>query len=148
MDKIKKLTLMSGITNIIIGISILIPFVFVIYQYCHDKTTPYISVALAMVVVVVVIIILSIIAVVLLILHTICATLYIKLSRSPNIEYLSLKKICIFNYILNVLSFLFAIYLTFIWLEVIIIDIFIALSTILIIINHKICHKTSQLQDK
>lgn len=147
MNKIKKLNVTSGILNIIIGVSIVLPSVLSIINIYQNKTTNSVAVAFAMIVVLAVMIILGIVAGLLFLLYLFFGVRFLQFSKLNDINYKKLKTYLIINYILDGIALVTLIGITTMWLWVIVIDILVLINLIVKIINHKTIIKNVQLND-
>ena len=147
MNKIKKLNITSGILNIIIGVSIVLPSILSIIDIYKNKTTNSVAVAFAMVVVLAVMIILGIVAGLLFLLYLFFGIRFLQFSKLNDINYKKLKTYLIINYILDGIALVTLIGITTMWLWVIVIDILVLINLIVKIINHKTIIKNVQLND-
>ena len=147
MNKVKILNITSGILNIIIGVSIVLPSVLSIINIYQNKTTNSVAVAFAMVVVLAVMIILGIVAGLLFLLYLFFGVRFLQFSKLNDINYKKLKTYFIINYILDGIALVTLIGITTMWLWVIVIDILVLINLIVKIINHKTIIKNVQLND-
>lgn len=147
MNKVKILNITSGILNIIIGVSIVLPSVLSIINIYQNKTTNSVAVAFAMVVVLAVMIILGIVAGLLFLLYLFFGVRFLQFSKLNDINYKKLKTYLIINYILDGIALVTLIGITTMWLWVIVIDILVLINLIVKIINHKTIIKNVQLND-
>ena len=147
MNKVKILNITSGILNIIIGVSIVLPSVLSIINIYQNKTTNSVAVAFAMVVVLAVMIILGIVAGLLFLLYLFFGVRFLQFSKLNDINYKKLKTYLIINYILDGIALITLIGITTMWLWVIVIDILVLINLIVKIINHKTIIKNVQLND-
>ena len=147
MNKVKILNITSGILNIIIGVSIVLPSVLSIIDIYKNKTTNSVAVAFAMVVVLAVMIILGIVAGLLFLLYLFFGVRFLQFSKLNDINYKKLKTYLIINYILDGIALVTLIGITTMWLWVIVIDILVLINLIVKIINHKTIIKNVQLND-
>lgn len=147
MNKVKILNITSGILNIIIGVSIVLPSVLSIINIYQNKTTNSVAVAFAMIVVLAVMIILGIVAGLLFLLYLFFGIRFLQFSKLNDINYKKLKTYLIINYILDGIALVTLIGITTMWLWVIVIDILVLINLIVKIINHKTIIKNVQLND-
>lgn len=147
MNKVKILNITSGILNIIIGVSIVLPSVLSIINIYQNKATNSIAVAFAMIVVLAVMIILGIVAGLLFLLYLFFGVRFLQFSKLNDINYKKLKTYLIINYILDGIALVTLIGITTMWLWVIVIDILVLINLIVKIINHKTIIKNVQLND-
>ena len=147
MNKVKILNITSGILNIIIGVSIVLPSILSIIDIYKNKTTNSVAVAFAMVVVLAVMIILGIVAGLLFLLYLFFGVRFLQFSKLNDINYKKLKTYLIINYILDGIALVTLIGITTMWLWVIVIDILVLINLIVKIINHKTIIKNVQLND-
>lgn len=147
MNKVKILNITSGILNIIIGVSIVLPSVLSIINIYQNKTTNSVAVAFAMVVVLAVMIILGIVAGLLFLLYLFFGVRFLQFSKLNDINYKKFKTYLIINYILDGIALVTLIGITTMWLWVIVIDILVLINLIVKIINHKTIIKNVQLND-
>ena len=147
MNKVKILNITSGILNIIIGVSIVLPSVLSIINIYQNKSTNSVAVAFAMVVVLAVMIILGIVAGLLFLLYLFFGVRFLQFSKLNDINYKKLKTYLIINYILDGIALVTLIGITTMWLWVIVIDILVLINLIVKIINHKTIIKNVQLND-
>ncbi len=147
MNKVKILNITSGILNIIIGVSIVLPSVLSIINIYQNKTTNSVAVAFAMIVVLAVMIILGIVAGLLFLLYLFFGVRFLQFSKLNDINYKKLKTYLIINYILDGIALVTLIGITTMWLWVIVIDILVLINLIVKIINHKTIIKNVQLND-
>ena len=147
MNKVKILNITSGILNIIIGVSIVLPSVLSIINIYQNKSTNSVAVAFAMVVVLAVMIILGIVAGLLFLLYLFFGVRFLQFSKLNEINYKKLKTYLIINYILDGIALVTLIGITTMWLWVIVIDILVLINLIVKIINHKTIIKNVQLND-
>ena len=147
MNKVKILNITSGILNIIIGVSIVLPSILSIIDIYKNKTTNSVAVAFAMVVVLAVMIILGIVAGLLFLLYLFFGVRFLQFSKLNEINYKKLKTYLIINYILDGIALVTLIGITTMWLWVIVIDILVLINLIVKIINHKTIIKNVQLND-
>lgn len=147
MNKVKILNITSGILNIIIGVSIVLPSVLSIINIYQNKTTNSVAVAFAMIVVLAVMIILGIVAGLLFLLYLFFGIRFLQFSKLNDINYKKLKTYLIINYILDGIALITLIGITTMWLWVIVIDILVLINLIVKIINHKTIIKNVQLND-
>lgn len=147
MNKVKILNITSGILNIIIGVSIVLPSILSIIDIYKNKTTNSVAVAFAMVVVLAVMIILGIVAGLLFLLYLFFGVRFLQFSKLNDINYKKFKTYLIINYILDGIALVTLIGITTMWLWVIVIDILVLINLIVKIINHKTIIKNVQLND-
>ena len=147
MNKVKILNITSGILNIIIGVSIVLPSVLSIINIYQNKSTNSVAVAFAMVVVLAVMIILGIVAGLLFLLYLFFGVRFLQFSKLNDINYKKLKTYLIINYILDGIALVTLIGITTMWLWVIVIDILVLTNLIVKIINHKTIIQNVRLND-
>lgn len=147
MNKVKILNITSGILNIIIGVSIVLPSVLSIINIYQNKTTNSVAVAFAMIVVLAVMIILGIVAGLLFLLYLFFGVRFLQFSKLNDINYKKLKTYLIINYILDGIALVTLIGITTMWLWVIAIDILVLINLIVRIINHKTIIQNVRLND-